>query len=234
MKHRPALLAAAVAAMLIAPAATAVEIEGNVTLASDYSFRGWSQTMRDPALQGGFDIGLESGFYVGTWGSNVNFGADDEGDVASMEWDIYAGWSGEVGDGVGLDFSIIHFEYPGDRDDLNYQELAASVSFNDFTLGINYSPEYLAVDDVAFFYPYLAYSYGFANDVSLDLAVGFNLADSPSGDFFGDEDDYIDYKAELSFSMLATNLGIGIYGTDNDACGDDCDARVVVSLSKSL
>ena len=35
-------------AVLAVPAAAA-EIEGNVTLATDYSFRGWSQTMRDPA-----------------------------------------------------------------------------------------------------------------------------------------------------------------------------------------
>ena len=66
MKKLPMLLAVGV---LVAPAAFAQDdgpaITGNVTLASDYSFRGWSQTQRDPAIQGGFDIAIASGFYFG-------------------------------------------------------------------------------------------------------------------------------------------------------------------------
>jgi hypothetical protein len=40
-------------------------------LVSDYIFRGISQTQRQPAIQGGFDYSHASGFYVGTWASNV-------------------------------------------------------------------------------------------------------------------------------------------------------------------
>ena len=35
----------------------------NVTLTSDYKFRGISQSDESPAIQGGFDIEHESGFY---------------------------------------------------------------------------------------------------------------------------------------------------------------------------
>ncbi len=229
MKRILALVAAAASATTVA----AAEIEGNVTLASDYSFRGWSQTQRDPAIQGGFDIGLESGLYVGTWGSNVNFGASDDGNVASMEWDLYVGWAGEVSEGVELDVGVIHFEYPGDRDNLNYQEFAASVALADFTIGVNYSPEYLAVSDVSFIYPYVDYSYGFSEDVSLDLHVGMNLADSPDEDFFGADqgDEYIDYSISVSFPLMGATLGIGLFGTDNDDCGRDCELRPILSLS---
>lgn len=229
MKRTLALVAAASMATTVA----AAEIEGNVTLASDYSFRGWSQTQRDPAIQGGFDIALDSGLYVGTWGSNVNFGASDDGRVASMEWDLYVGWAGEITEGVGLDVSLIQFEYPGDRDNLNYQELAASLAVADFTIGINYSPEYLAVADVSFIYPYVDYSYGFTDDVSLDLHFGFNQADSPNEDFFGESqgDEYIDYSVSVSFPLLGATLGIGIFGTDNDDCGRDCELRPILSLS---
>ena len=117
---------------------------------------------------------MDSGLYVGTWGSNVNFGAADDGNVASMEWDLYVGWSGDLSDDVSVDVSFIHFEYPGDRENLNYQEFAASLAFGDVTLGINYSSEYLAVENVTFFYPYAQYSYGFNDDVSLDFHIGFN------------------------------------------------------------
>lgn len=237
MKRLSILLAAG---LLAAPTALAqddgVAIEGNVTLASDYSFRGWSQTQRDPAIQGGFDVAFPSGFYVGTWGSNVNFGADGDGNVASMEWDLYFGWSGEVADDVAIDVGFINFEYPGQREALNYQELAASLSFADFTIGVNYSPEYLAVSDVTFLYPYVDYSVGLGESASLDLHLGLNMADSPGGDFFGVEqgDEYIDFSAAVSFPLLGATVSLGLYGTDIDddsSCGRDCEFRPILSLS---
>ena len=229
MKNLIALLAAGA---LTAPAAWAVEVEGNVTLASDYSFRGWSQTQRDPAIQGGFDVAFDSGFYVGTWGSNVNFGASDAGKVASMEWDLYVGWSGDVAEGVGLDVSFIYFDYPGDRDGLNYQEISGKLSFNDFTVGVNYSPEYLAVADVKFLYPFVDYSYSMSENVSLDMHLGYNMADSPTADFFGTQDEYVDYSIGFSFPLGGATFSIGVYGTDNDDCGRDCEPRPILSLSR--
>ena len=242
MTNMKKLLAMLAVAAFVAPAfaqdGDGVAIEGNVTLASDYSFRGWSQTQRDPAIQGGFDIAFDSGFYVGTWGSNVNFGASDDGNVASMEWDLYFGWSREFDNEVSLDLGFIHFEYPGDRDNLNYQEYAASLAVGGFTFGVNYSPEYLAVADTTFYYPYVDYSHSLTENVSLDLHLGFNQADSPGGDFFGASqgDDYIDYSASLGFPLGAAGatLSIGLYGTnhdDDDGCGRDCDLRPILSLS---
>lgn len=256
MKKLLPLLAAVASVAGAALPATGAEIEGNVTLTSDYSFRGWSQTMRDPAIQGGFDVAFDSGFRIGTWASNVNFcprvlDANGDGvdmcngvvppDVVvgtveggtSMEWDLYVGWSKELSEGVALDLSFIYFDYPGDRDALNYQEYAASLAIADFTLGVNYSPEYLAAADVTFIYPYLDYSYGISDDVSLDLHLGFNLADSPDGDFFGAEgDDYMDYSASVSFPMAGITVSFGLYGTNNSDCGRDCEFRPILSLSR--
>ena len=227
MKKLLPLLAAVAGVAGAALPATGAEIEGNVTLTSDYSFRGWSQTMRDPAIQGGFDVAFDSGFRIGTWASNVNFGE------TSMEWDLYFGWTRELSEGVELDLSFIYFDYPNDRDALNYQEYAASLAIADFTLGVNYSPEYLAVADVTFIYPYLDYSYGISDDVSLDLHLGFNLADSPNGDFFGAEgDDYMDYSASVSFPMAGITVSFGLYGTNNSDCGRDCEFRPILSLSR--
>ena len=50
----------------------------NVGLFSEYVFRGLTQTNQKPAVQGGFDLAHKSGFYVGTWASNVNW-IDDFG-----------------------------------------------------------------------------------------------------------------------------------------------------------
>lgn len=227
MKKLLTMLTAVVAMALTAPAAVAAEVAGNVTLASDYSFRGWSQTSRDPAIQGGFDVAFESGFSLGTWASNVNFGE------TSMEWDLYLGWSGEISDGMELGVQFIHFQYPNDTD-LNYQEVAVSLSVGDFGLGFNYSPEYLAAPNETFFYPYVSYSYSLTEQISLDFAVGLNIAESD--DFFGDDSEYIDYSASASLPLGGVNFGIGIVGTnlDEDACGRDCEARVLLTLSKDL
>jgi uncharacterized protein (TIGR02001 family) len=49
----------------------------NVSVVSEYFFRGLSQTDDAPALQGGFDYSVELAkpisLYAGVWGSNVDF-----------------------------------------------------------------------------------------------------------------------------------------------------------------
>jgi len=223
------LKALAAAGLLAASGATGAEYSGNVTLTSDYSFRGWSQTLRDPAIQGGFDVAFDSGFSVGTWASNVNFGE------TSMEWDLYVGWSKELREGVSLDVTAIYFDYPNDRDELNYQEYAASVSYGDVSFSVNYSPAYLGVDDVSFIYPAVSYSKGLTDGVTVSAGIGYSKASSPEGDFFGDDDDYVDYSASVSYSTgVGIDVSVGLVGTNNEDCGDDCKLRPVFSLSKSL
>ena len=56
---------------------------GNVGLYSQYVFRGIAQTNEKPALQGGFDLGHKSGFYAGTWASNISWLSDGNPDVSA-------------------------------------------------------------------------------------------------------------------------------------------------------
>src|SRR5258707_3952457 len=69
---------AAVLAQTPAPAAPASDhtFTANVALASQYIFRGLTQTNEKPAIQGGFDYSHASGVYVGTWLSNINWFTD--------------------------------------------------------------------------------------------------------------------------------------------------------------
>ena len=220
------LLAGALAASAFG--AVGAEVSGNVTITSDYSFRGWSQTTRDPAIQGGFDIATDSGFYVGTWMSNVKFGDD-----ANTELDLYAGYGGEFGDsGVSYDISIIQFEYISEGDALDYTEAAVSIGVGDFTLGMNYSPEYLGDGGETFYYPYAGYSIGIGESAAVDLHVGFNNADGIAGD----DDSYVDYGITLTVPVSGIDVGFAVVGTnlDDDVCDADCETRLVVSLSKSL
>ncbi len=105
------MLAGAAQAQTAAPAAPAPEwtVAGNVSLNSDYRFRGFTQTNYGAALQGGIDITHKSGFYVGNWNSNV---AQDLYNGASLEMDFYGGFKGEVAPGLGYDVGAIYYYYP--------------------------------------------------------------------------------------------------------------------------
>jgi len=86
------IIAAAVLLGTAATSAMAAELTGNAGFVSEYLFRGVPQTDGDAAAQGGLDLGFDSGFYLGTWGSSVN------GDTSGVEVDLYGGWGGESGD----------------------------------------------------------------------------------------------------------------------------------------
>ena len=61
-------------ALILALTATSAfaDVSGGVTLASDYFFRGVSQTQGDSAVQWNLEA-EKNGVYGGTWGSQVDF-----------------------------------------------------------------------------------------------------------------------------------------------------------------
>lgn len=208
------------------PAVFAGDIEGNVALATDYVFRGFSQTDEEPAISGGFDYDFGNGFSAGTWASNVNFG-----DNTSSEIDLYGGYSFEVSDGVSVDLSYVYFAYPGETDALNYSEFVAGVGFGDLGLSVVFSPDYFGSDADALVLN-ADYSISLGDNLGLDFHVGYSDVDE--ADFFAaGEDNYIDYSIGLSTSAAGVDFGLTLYGTDLDDI-DAADERVVFSISKSL
>lgn len=223
-------------------AAQAAEVSGNVTIATDYRFRGISQGDRSPAIQGGFDYAADNGVYVGTWASNVTFSG------AAIEMDYYAGYSTDINDDTSVDVGVLWYNYPEDdsNPDLDYWELYGSVGLYGATFGLNYSPDYFAETN-KFYYLYGEYSIPLVENLSLDLHLGWNIfedkdsfasfiAPSP-GQSVGD--DYIDYSIGVSTSALGLDFALSYIGTDldNDECFGGtklCEGQVVASVSKSL
>jgi uncharacterized protein (TIGR02001 family) len=95
-------------------------LTANVGLFSEYIFRGISQTGGKPAVQGGFDYAHSSGFYAGTWASNISwledFGAYSR---SSLEWDFYGGYKNNFPgqDDWNYDVGLYYYYYPGKKND---------------------------------------------------------------------------------------------------------------------
>ena len=138
-----ALLASFVAAPAVsfaedaAPAAPA--FTSNVTLASEYIYRGIGQTNRKPAIQGGFDYAHSSGLYVGTWASNISWLKDYQlATSSSMEWDFYGGYKTAFDD-FGVDVGLLQYFYPGSGYGNNPNTLEGYVAGSWKTLTLKYS-----------------------------------------------------------------------------------------------
>ncbi|MFV0277274.1 MAG: TorF family putative porin [Parahaliea sp.] len=235
-------LSATAAAVLLTGTASAMaqQITGNVSLVSDYRFRGISQSNDDIAVQGGFDIAFEPGFYVGIWGSSVDFGtADGEGFDGTLELDYYAGWASETASGVGVDVGYAYYDYPGDDDPKgDYQEVYGSVSFVGATLGVHYSDDYYGETE-KFFYYYAQYSHALVENLTLDLHVGYNDLDEDGGYLSSGADSYVDYSVGVTAGYLGVDWTLAWVGTDLDDqeyfnLDDLIDDTLVFSISKSL
>lgn len=123
-------------------ATPAITITGAATIASDYRFRGVSQSDEGFAVQGGFTINHESGLYAGAWGSNLSGWGTFGG--ANMELDLYAGFKFPVGEGT-LDTGLTWYMYPSGLDTTDFAELytklSGSVGPVGLTAGVFYAPQ---------------------------------------------------------------------------------------------
>lgn len=86
----------------------------NVSLASQYRYRGLMQSNNKPAIQGGFDLKHASGFYVGNWNSSISWLSDADPDVSSsVEMDFYAGYKRQIWEDLSVDVGVLRYYYPG-------------------------------------------------------------------------------------------------------------------------
>jgi uncharacterized protein (TIGR02001 family) len=125
----------------------AVAVSGAATIASDYRFRGVSQSDRNMAVQGGITIAHESGVYVGTWASNLagwgTFGG------ANMELDLIAGYKTKLTDAATLDVGLTWYMYPGGAAKTDFAEpyvkLSGTTGPATLTAGAAYAPKQQAI-----------------------------------------------------------------------------------------
>jgi len=112
---------------------------GNVTVVSDYLFRGVSQTQAKPTAQANLDFTHASGFYVGAFGSGVSHAAYNNGGGAEL--DLYGGYRAPLAEGSTLDVGVVTYWYPGAHyvasgKDIKYHTQDAKLAWNNGALNI--------------------------------------------------------------------------------------------------
>jgi len=187
-----------------------VTFSANVSILSDYRFRGISQTENNFALQGGFDVNHESGFYAGTWASNLagwgTFGG------ANTELDVYAGYGYEFGD-IAFDGGVVWYLFPAGLTNTSYGEIYASLGKSigpvSATVGANYAPPQSALsldgenEDNIYVYGDAELAIG-ASPLSISVHLGYsdgNAGQGPNGWVPSPTGTYVDWSLGVSYDL---------------------------------
>ncbi|MFU8820063.1 MAG: TorF family putative porin [Gammaproteobacteria bacterium] len=189
--------------------AVASDFSANIGMMSDYLFRGIKQNTSASAF-GGLDYEHSSGLFVGTWAAEVGEG---------IEYDLYGGYGGSVGD---FSYSVGYtgYFYTDDFDD-TYQEINLNLGYGLFSL------EYSRGEYDNFDGPTLDYGF-WAGTVEYQgfYATYGTFANDFEGDYFE-----VGYGTEVA----GLDLGIAAVYSDSDlAPGDSGETTLYFTISKTF
>ena len=220
------------------------EFSGNVGISNNYLWRGLTQSTDEPAISGGLDYAHESGFYVGTWASNVQYASDD---AFSYEHDIYAGYAWAVGE-LAFDVGYLYYNY-NEEADFDFGEIYGNVSWKGFTLAAWLFTHTQDEESNGVAVIGRDYDYGFGSTYYLALDYGFEIPNMEGweiglhgglhdGDFVDGFNfaagitSYIDWNASISrggFSFMVS--GTDLDSSDTAPSLNNDDLKWVVSYS---
>tara|TARA_R110000822_G_scaffold14119_13_gene49830 strand:+ start:15728 stop:16447 length:720 start_codon:yes stop_codon:yes gene_type:complete len=231
---KKSIIALATSCLLTVSSAALADLSATVSVTSDYTFNGVSQTGNDPALQASLDYSAANGFYVGTWASNVDFG---NGDDTNLEWDAYVGKYFQLNEKVGLDAGIAYYTYHGDSasDSYNYPETYAKFAYNssvgDTELNFWYSWDYFGLD-VGHYIAMVAHTIEIAPGHSIKASFDRSTSNDENKWAWNENDTYNHICLEYitSYEGFALNLAV----EDTSMNIDTADTRVVFTVSRTF
>jgi uncharacterized protein (TIGR02001 family) len=142
------------AALLVVGSAAQAGLSSTWTFTTDYDFRGISQTAKYPALQASVDYAWDSGFSVGAWASNLDFGPFNN---EKIEIDVYGAFSHSFSNGWNYNVGGVYYTYPGahygdgvtfDGPTLSYWEVNAGGGYKNFSVKYWYAGNFGNYKDV--------------------------------------------------------------------------------------
>ncbi len=202
---------------------------------TDYvSLRGYSQTDRDPALQGTVDMKFYD-FHVGFFASNVDFGTPEP----HLEFDPYVAWRPSFGN-WSVDLTAYYYTYH-DVPDQDYPEFFNSLSYTfediaTLTGTFAYAPNYFGQDDVGYFYKG-AIEVPLPKDLTFSGSLGYQAFknDNYREHFVWDAGFTYALNDNISFDLRYhdTDIDEDLFCTGAFQCGSTVVASVAVSTSLS-
>ncbi|WP_322964296.1 TorF family putative porin [Sphingomonas fuzhouensis] len=119
-----------------------ITVSGSAAILTDYRLRGVSQTNKNAAVQAALTVAHESGFYIGTFASNLagwgTFGG------ANMELDAIGGYKHTYGTAT-IDTGVTWYTYPGGASKSDVVEffgrLSGTAGPATLTAGAYYAPK---------------------------------------------------------------------------------------------
>ena len=226
-------------------------LTGNVSLSSDYRFRGISQTDKRPAISGGFDVAHSSGFYIGNWNSNIDA---DFFQGANIEMDFYGGYKGSIAD-IGYDLGAIYYYYPGSgragQTKVKNTELYVGASYGPVSAKFYYPlSDFFNAEQIfgggnagGSYYVDLSGAYDLGGGFGVNAHVGYQkLKGAAKVTEIGKtalEDSLIDFKVGLTYGFSNGIVGaISYIDTDRELAGATgrkiSNGTGVVSISKTF
>ncbi len=208
-------IASLVAAGLLVSAGNleAQDWTANFAATNNYIWRGLTQSINEGAISGGIDYADESGFYLGTWASNVSYDSDD---VYSYEHDMYFGYAWESG-GIAYDIGYLYYNYDSNAG-FDFGEVYGSIGIGNFSAQVsllaNAEPDEGPGEDFGFARAsYWSFDYAIPLDsgAEIGLHAGFHEGDFMYA-FNGATDDYWDFNISIAkdgFSAMVTTTTLG-------------------------
>ena len=219
-------------------ASSGFSTSANMALTTDYRFRGVSLSGGDPAVQGGFDVAHDSGFYIGTWASSIKGGAS----YGDLELDIYGGWSGSLTDAVSVDIGVLYYIYPTEDLglDTDYIEPYASISTTlgpaEATLGVAYAPKQDSLGGDDNLYVYTDLGFGIPDSpFSLSGHLGYTDGALAPPLLAGAADDTgLDWSIGASVAQGNFEIGVAYIGVEGPSVDGFTDDAIVGTISASF
>ncbi|MFZ6645783.1 TorF family putative porin [Undibacterium sp. TJN25] len=193
------------------------EVSFNIGVASEYRYRGISQSRFDPALQGGADYtNNPTGFYAGTWLSTIKW-TKDAGGSGDVEWDIYAGKRGEIVKDVSYDIGVLSYIYPSNGLDKvpGFRDANTTEIYGQ----LGYGPAYIKYSHA------VTNLFGFVDSknsgyidigANIDMGEGYTLGLHAGHQKVRSNSiaDYTDYKVGVTKEFFGVSFNLSVIGTN--------------------
>ncbi len=194
-----------------------LDLSGNLAIASNYIWRGQTQTGNEEAIQGGLDLAHESGLYIGTWASNISGGS---------EFDYYGGYAAELA-GIGFDLGVIAYRYPQSSSS-NFEEtyLGVSKTFGSVDTGVTFYSGHDSSPD--------AWDLSLGTDLGgIGATLGYTDYDSTSSTNYGETVSF-GLSKELLSKSWPVEISLTYTDFDSDGGSSSDEEDVTISIAKSF